>query len=162
MKRQTNSEIFSWSLRLIIVFEDKVLALFDSKIRYKIQQFPSSMLILGQTFMYSRFAVRYSKTKLLVCRIGDLWRTWMITNWLKMSPGSILYYSESSEVSYPQTSNWSGTFFDVSYNKPAPTLNPFLGNYLDNQYCHNNHQIQYTSFYPSKSTPVQIFYCRWH
>ena len=43
MKRQTFSEIFSWSLRLKIAFEDKVLALFDSKIRYKIQQFPSSM-----------------------------------------------------------------------------------------------------------------------
>ena len=45
--------------------------------------------------------------QLLVCRIGDLWRTWMIPNWLYMSPsdspdhpGSILYHSESSEVPY--------------------------------------------------------------
>ena len=45
--------------------------------------------------------------QLLVCGIGDLWRTWMIPNWLYMSPsdsldhpGSILYHSESSEVPY--------------------------------------------------------------
>ena len=45
--------------------------------------------------------------QLLVCRIGDLWRTWMIPNWLYMSPsdspdhlGSILYHSESSGVPY--------------------------------------------------------------
>ena len=37
--------------------------------------------------------------QLLVCRIGDLWRTWMIPNWLYMRPndcsdhpGSILYH----------------------------------------------------------------------
>ena len=38
-------------------------------------------------------------------------------------PGSILYHSESSEVPIPLTSNWPGTFFAVSYSKPAlPTL----------------------------------------
>ena len=26
---------------------------------------------------------------------------------------------------------------------------------VDNWYCHDNHQIQYKCFYPSKSTPVQ-------
>ena len=33
-------------------------------------------------------------------------------------PGSILYYSESSDVPY-STSSWSGTFFAVSYSKSA-------------------------------------------
>ena len=43
----------------------------------------------------------------LVCGIEDLWKTWMIHKWLQMSPsdspdrtGSILCYSESSEVPY--------------------------------------------------------------
>ena len=31
----------------------------------------------------------------------------------------ISYRSESSEVPIPQTSNWSGSFFAVSYTKPA-------------------------------------------
>ena len=45
--------------------------------------------------------------QLLVCWIGDLWKTWMIPNWLFMSPSdspdhseSILYHSKSSEVPY--------------------------------------------------------------
>ena len=56
--------------------------------------------------------------QVLVCRIGNLWRTWMIANWLYMSPsdslndpGSIFYHSESSEVPYSTISNWSGTCF---------------------------------------------------
>ena len=43
----------------------------------------------------------------LVCGIGNLWSTWMIPNWLYMSPsdspdhpGPILYYWKSPEVSY--------------------------------------------------------------
>ena len=54
--------------------------------------------------------------QLLVCGIGDLWRTWMIPNWLHMSPsdspdhpGSIYYHLQRSHI--PQTSNWSGTVF---------------------------------------------------
>ena len=42
-------------------------------------------------------------------------------------PGSILYRSESSEVPpIPQTSNWPGTFFAVSYSKPALEIRKFI------------------------------------
>ena len=49
----------------------------------------------------------HSSNDQYICSVGDLWRTWMIPNWLYMSPsdspdhpGSILYHSESSEVPY--------------------------------------------------------------
>ena len=48
-------------------------------------------------------------------------------------PFSILYHSESSNL--PQTSNWSGTFFAVSYSKPALRA-----------YCLNIYPVPYDQF----------------
>ena len=67
--------------------------------------------------------------QLLVCGIGDLWRTWMIPNWLYTSPecldhpGSILYPSQSSEVPYCKDQKLvRNFFFAVSYSKPTVQL----------------------------------------
>ena len=59
--------------------------------------------------------------QLLVCGIGDLWRTWMIPNWLYMSPCDSPDHPRSifQRSPIPQTSNWSGTFFAASYSKPT-------------------------------------------
>ena len=77
---------------------------------------------------YSRFAVRNSKKKvtdqLLVCRIGELWRPeWFQTDciWVQVILLIIqdqFYTIQNLQRSpIPQTSNWSSTFFAVSYSK---------------------------------------------
>ena len=63
--------------------------------------------------------------QLPVCRIGDLWRTWFQTDciWVQVIPLIIqnqfhtIQNLQRSPI--PQTSNWSGTLFAVSYSKPA-------------------------------------------
>ena len=62
----------------------------------------------------------------MICRIGDLWRTWIILNWfiwVQVIPLIIqdqFYTIQNLQWSpIPQTSNWSGTFFVDSYSKPA-------------------------------------------
>jgi hypothetical protein len=47
----------------------------------------------------------------------------------------IIQVLQSSHI--PQTSNWSGTFFDVSYSKPALRA-----------YCSNIHTVQEKLPYP--------------
>ena len=49
---------------------------------------------------------------LLVCGVGDVWRTWRIPNWF----GTI---QNLQRTLIPQTSNWSRTIFAVSYRKRA-------------------------------------------
>ena len=64
--------------------------------------------------------------QLLVCKIGDLRRTWMIqTDGIWVQVISLIIqdqlYTVQNPKSFPipQTSNWSGSFFAVSYSKPA-------------------------------------------
>ena len=64
--------------------------------------------------------------QLLVCRIGDFWRTWIIPNSSYTSPSDPLIIQDQfytiqnlQRSPIPQTSNWSGTFFAVSYSKSA-------------------------------------------
>ena len=57
--------------------------------------------------------------------IGDLWRTWMIPKciWVQVIlliiQNQIYTIQNLQRSPIPQTINWSGTFFAVSYSKPA-------------------------------------------
>ena len=79
--------------------------------------------------------------QLLVCGIGDLWRTWMIPNWLYMSPsdsldhpGSILYHSAGifRGPLFHKPVTGQELFFAVSYSKPALVKYQVFKNFKEN------------------------------
>ena len=78
--------------------------------------------------------------QLLVCGIGDFWRTWMIPNWFYMSPsdtpdhpGSIYTIQNCQRSPIPQTSNWSGIFF-CCFLQQTGSIRVFSRTSIDNFY----------------------------
>ena len=75
--------------------------------------------------------------QLLVCRIGDFWRTWIIPNSSYMSPSDPLiiqdqFYTIQNLQRSPiqQTSNWSGTFFCCFLQQTGSKISTASGQYL--------------------------------
>ena len=63
---------------------------------------------------------KQQKKVILVCEIGDLWRTWLIPNWLYM------YMSPSDSPDHPGSILYHWVFRGALFRKPVTVQEPFL------------------------------------